>query len=287
MKIKELVLKNSQILKDNRRDDYNIIAKEILLFVLKKDKQYLLVNRELELDAKIIEENNKYIEEIIKGKPLQYITNKQEFMGYDFYVDESVLIPQPDTEVVVQQTISIYTEKKYHKEDNIKILDLCTGSGAIAISLCKEIKRLNNNIKIDASDISTHALKVAERNNRNLNENVQFILSDMFQNIHEKYDIIVSNPPYIKSKIINVLDQDVKNEPLIALDGGIDGLEFYRNIINNGYKYLKEDGYICLEIGYDEKNDILQLLKISDKYTNINCYKDLSNNDRCITFKIK
>ena len=141
----------------------------------------------------------------------------------------------------------------------------------------------NWNQKIFASDISLKALEVAKKNNAKNNTNVQFILSDLFQNIDEKFDIIVSNPPYIKTKVINTLSKQVQNEPKLALDGGEDGLDIYRKIINQALAYL--NGYLCLEIGFDQKNEVTSLIKENKDYENIEQIKDFSGNDRCIICK--
>lgn len=167
---------------------------------------------------------------------------------------------------------------KINKQD--KILDLCTGSGAIGISLAKNTE----NVKIYMSDISEKALEIAQRNiNKNkVEEKCELVTSDMFENIYSKYDIIVSNPPYIESEEIKILPKEVRNEPIIALDGGFDGLDFYRIIANEAYKYLKEDGILALEIGYNQKEKVIDLLNKTGKYKDIYCKKDLGGNDRVV-----
>ena len=162
------------------------------------------------------------------------------------------------------------------------ILDLCTGSGCIAISLKKYIE----NSKIYAIDISEEALKVAKQNAINNEADITFLKSDIFSNIkEEKFDIIVSNPPYIKTEVINNLDKEVKKEPLIALDGGNDGLYFYKKIIEEGYKFLNENGTIFFEIGYDQKDEIINIVKNDTKYEVVKTKKDLGNNDRIIVIR--
>ena len=216
-----------------------------------------------------------YIDKIINGKPIQYITNEQEFMKLKFYVDENVLIPQPDTEILAEKIIDEYSDKE------VKIWDLCTGSGAIAISLAKYIKKSN----IIATDISNKAIQIAKLNaEKNLvHKKIKFILSDMFKNIeNDTFDLIVSNPPYIKTDVINNLEKSVQNEPNIALDGGEDGLKFYKIIAENAYKFLNNRGKIYLEIGYDQKDQVIELLKNTFKYKDIICIKDLNLNDRVI-----
>lgn len=279
MNIKQALEEAKNILKSNNFEDSNIIAKELLSYVLKKDKVYLTINSDTALTDTEYAEFTKYIEQIIDGKPLQYITQKQEFMGMDFFVNEDVLIPQPDTEILVETVLDIC--KKYDKQ-SLRILDLCTGSGAIAISLSKIL-----NTQVFASDVSIKALKVAEKNNVMNNTKVEFIESNLFEKINgEKFDIIVSNPPYIKNEEIKSLSKQVQNEPYIALAGGEDGLDFYRKIIDEAYKYINKNGYLCLEIGYDQKEDLIKLIKQNENYEYENCIKDLSNNDRCIIAKI-
>ena len=279
MNIKQALEEAKNILKSNNFEDSNIIAKELLSYVLKKDKVYLTINLDSDLTDIEYVEFTKYIEQIIDGKPLQYITQKQEFMGIDFFVNEDVLIPQPDTEILVETVLDIC--KRYGNQ-SLRILDLCTGSGAIAISLSKIL-----NTQVFASDVSTKALEVAEKNNVLNNSKVEFIESNLFEQINgEKFDIIVSNPPYIKNEEIGSLSKQVQNEPYIALSGGEDGLDFYRKIIDEAYKYINKNGYLCLEIGYDQKEDLRKLIKQNENYEYENCIKDLSNNDRCIIAKI-
>lgn len=279
MNIKQALEEAKNILKSNNFEDSNIIAKELLSYVLKKDKVYLTINLDSDLTDIEYVEFTKYIEQIIDGKPLQYITQKQEFMGMEFFMNENVLIPQPDTEILVETVLDIC--KRYGKQ-SLRILDLCTGSGAIAISLSKIL-----NTQVFASDVSTKALEVAEKNNVMNNTKVEFIESNLFEKINgEKFDIIVSNPPYIKNEEIKSLSKQVQNEPYIALAGGEDGLDFYRKIIDEAYKHMNKNGYLCLEIGYDQKEDLIKLIKQNENYEYENCIKDLSNNDRCIIAKI-
>ena len=167
------------------------------------------------------------------------------------------------------------------------MLDLCTGSGAIGISIAKNI----NNCEITLSDISKDALNVATQNYNNIvgahdcARQDKIIQSDLFENIKDKFDIIVSNPPYIKSDVIKTLDKEVQNEPILALDGGKDGLDTYRKIIEHAYKYLNENGYLCLEIGYDQKDEVIRLIEETNQYKDIYSKKDLAGNDRIIICK--
>mgnify|MGYP001004092905 FL=1 len=275
MNIEEILKKEINNLKQNNIENSTLKAKILLANILNVKKEYLLIHSEEEIKQ---EDKIKYencIKELIKGKPLQYITNKQEFMGLDFYVDENVLIPQPDTEILVEKAIEIAETTQKNK-----ILDMCTGSGCIPISLAKKI----NNAQIIAVDISNNALNVANKNaiNNNVENKIKFINSDMFNNIEEKFDIIVSNPPYIETVTINKLEIEVQNEPHLALDGGIDGLKFYKIIANNAFKYLNENGYLLLEIGYNQQNSVTQLLQDIGKYKNIETVKDLGGNYRVV-----
>ena len=275
MNIEEILKKEINNLKQNNIENSTLKAKILLANILNVKKEYLLIHSEEEVKQ---EDKIKYencIKELIKGKPLQYITNKQEFMGLNFYVDENVLIPQPDTEILVEKAIEIAETTQKNK-----ILDMCTGSGCIAISLAKNI----NNVQITAVDISNSALNVANKNaiNNNVENKIKFINSDMFNNIEEKFDIIVSNPPYIETETINKLEIEVQNEPHLALDGGIDGLKFYKIIANNAFEYLNENGYLLLEIGYNQQKSVTQLLQDTGKYKNIETIKDLGGNYRVV-----
>ena len=266
-------------LKENNIDDYSVKAKLLICKIINKPKEYLIIHDKEELEEEQILEIKSNVDRIISGMPIQYITENQEFMGLDFFVNENVLIPQPDTEILVEEVISIA-----EKIGAQKILDLCTGSGAIAISLKKHISLIDNT-KIAASDISFDALEVAMINAKNNNAEVEFIESDLFKNIDKNFDIIVSNPPYIKTEVIKNLSLEVQNEPHLALDGGQDGLDFYREIINNAFECLEDGGYLALEIGYDQKEDVTKLIESSNKYKEIYSKKDFAGNDRIIVCK--
>ena len=278
MKIFELNNIGIKLLEENNIEDSRIKSKLLLEYLLNMSKIDLIVNNDKEVDDLIKEKYMKYINEMINGRPIQYIINNQEFMKLNFYVDENVLIPQPDTEILVQKAIEIIKNKKDNKLD---ILDLCTGSGAIGISLKKYI----DDITVYVSDISEKALEIAKKNAIKNEVEVQYILSDMFSKMDNlKFDLIVSNPPYIKTDVIKLLSKEVQNEPIIALDGGNDGLDYYRIIRNEAYKYLKTNGVILLEIGFDQKNTVSELFKNDNNYNyeNIELFKDLSNIDRVI-----
>ena len=280
MTIRETIRKGMIILKNNNITEPNIKARLIMQYVLNKPREYLLVYDKSILMLRQEVNYFKAIKKLCQGIPIQHITHRQEFMKMTFYVDENVLIPRQDTETLVEEVIKI--SKKVGAK---KILDLCTGSGAIAVSLAKYIEKS----QITAVDISKKALNVAKMNAKNneVENKITFVESDLFNNIKkEKYDIIVSNPPYIKKEVLKKLDKEVQKEPKIALDGGYDGLDFYRKIINKAEEYLKFNGYLCFEIGYDQKEDVEDLLKNEEKYTNIQCIKDLCDNDRVIIAKL-
>ncbi len=289
MKIKEVIELGKQVLIRNNVDDASLVARELLAHVLGQNKQYLVIHSDDELEEEYRSKFVDCINQIVSGKPLQYITNKQEFMGLNFFVDENVLIPQPDTEVLVEETIKkcISVAELGAEQSPIKILDLCTGSGAIAISLNYVLAQKNINAEIMASDISIKALDIAKKNNESNNTSVKFAESNLFENIQKNdFDIIVSNPPYIKRKIIETLPCQVQAEPHIALDGGEDGLDFYKKIIDQACKYIK-NGYVLLEIGYDQKDEVEGLFRANGRYSEIETVKDLSNNDRCVIARVK
>lgn len=277
MNIKELIDYGKKLLNENDVEDYSIIAKTLAKYVLKLDDTEIIRDEENEIGE---DDRTRYylaLIEIISGIPVQYITNKQEFYGLDFYVDENVLIPQPDTEILVEEVLNIID--KY--ENNVRVLDMCTGSGCIGISISNK----KPNDAVIMLDYSKEALDIANKNAMNLlteKSNVSFIESDMFEEVEEEFDIIVSNPPYIAQNEWDNLSEQVKHEPQLALDGGEDGLEFYRELVNESHKYLSDNGYLCMEIGYKQKDDVIKLLEENGNYTNIYSKKDLSGNDRIV-----
>ena len=280
MTIKELLNQAVIMLKNENIDAPKNKARMLLEATLKKSKEYLMIYDTKEITSI---ERDKYIRNVkrlIAGEPLQYLTGKQEFMKLNFLVTKDVLIPRADTEILVEEVIKIAENKT-----NPVILDMCTGSGAIAVSLAKYVK----NVKVYAIDISEKALEIAKKNAEfnGVKNNIKFIESNLFDKIKDKkFDIIVSNPPYIETDTIKKLTKDVQNEPKIALDGGKDGLDFYRKIADNGYKFLNRQGYICLEIGYNQRIAVRKIMENKKRYVNIKCLKDLCGNDRVITAQI-
>ena len=286
MNIKQILEYGIIILKESNIEEPILKARMLLANILKQSKEYLLIHETEELN---LNDTNKYKEGIKKlavNIPIQYIINKNEFMGLEFYVDENVLIPQPDTEILVEEVIKICKEINSHNENKkIRILDLCTGSGAIGISLKKYIQ----NSEITLSDISNKALEIAKKNCINIigNTEINIIESDLFEKIdvNNKFDIIVSNPPYIETKTIQTLDKEVQKEPKLALDGGEDGLNLYRRIIKEAHNYLSDNGILVLEIGYNQKDKVINLIRTSNMYREVYSKKDLSNNDRIVACK--
>lgn len=276
MTIKELIIKYSKELEEissiPRLDVETLLQK-----VLDVDRLYILLNLERTLSEDEERLFNKFINERLNNRPIAYIVENREFMGLDFYVKEGVLIPRPDTEVLVEEVIELGKDK-----GPINILDIGTGSGAITVSLAKYLE----NAEITSVDISDIALEIGKINavNNNVDNKINFVKSDLFTNIDKnmKFDIIVSNPPYIKREVIETLDKQVKDfEPYNALEGGVDGLDFYRAITSQAKDYLKEGGILAYEVGHDQSEDVSKLME-KDGYTNIYTRKDLQQIDRVV-----
>ena len=278
MIIKEVLKSSIEEINKLNIEDASMKVKMLLSDILGKEKEYLLIHDNEELSQDVLDSFYAKLNRLKDEEPIQYILNKQEFMGFEFYVDENVLIPQPDTEILVEEVVDI-SKKINNNSNELRVLDMCTGSGAIAISLSKLIE----NASVSASDISDGALNVAKENAIKNSVNIEFYKSDLFNDISKnvKFDIIVSNPPYIQTEVIKGLSKEVQSEPFIALDGGEDGLVFYREIIKNAKDYIVEDGYLALEIGYDQKESVTNLLR-ENGYKNIYSKTDLAGNDRVV-----
>ncbi len=215
----------------------------------------------------------KMKERIEKGEPWQYVVGSAYFYGRTIEVDNRVLIPRPETELVAEQTISCI------KSDD-KVLDLCCGSGAIGITIQLECKTTNKNAKVVCADIGKDVLKVAKYNAKQLDADVKFVQSDMFSEIKGTFDVIVCNPPYIESAVIETLDNSVKDyEPHVALDGGVDGLKFYRILATEAPKHLKKGGTLVMEIGYNQGESVQKLFAES---FDVEVKKDYGGNDRIV-----
>lgn len=239
------------------------------------DRTQYFLRRDADIDALWEERYRKMIDRRAKRVPVQYITNEAYFMGHTFYVDENVLIPRQDTEVLVERVCGLLNQGG-------TVLDMCTGSGCIILSLLLE----TGAAKGVASDISEGALSVAKKNAGLLSvENVEFVQGNLFENIHGIFDVIVSNPPYIETSALGkLMPEVVQYEPRTALDGYEDGLYFYRQITPGAVKYLKKDGYLCYEIGYNQGLQVSRLLEEAG-FSRIQVIRDLAGLDRVVIGK--
>lgn len=278
MTIRDIIIKYSKELEnmsDTPRLDVEILLEKALGGV---DSLYIRLNLDKELTKEQEDLFNLFIQDRLKGRPVAYIVGNREFMGLDFYVQEGVLIPRPDTEILVEELIEICKDK-----ENLNILDIGTGSGAITISLAKYLNTSN----VKSFDISDIALEVGKKNaiSNEVDNRVEFIKSDLFSAIKDndiKFDVIVSNPPYIPKKDIKTLHTQVKDyEPYIALEGGDDGLDFYRSITEQSKLYLKENGILAYEVGHDQAQDVAKIME-TNGYTKIYTKKDLQGIDRVV-----
>ncbi|WP_460292736.1 peptide chain release factor N(5)-glutamine methyltransferase [Clostridium tertium] len=276
--IGELLDKASKELKEENIDTYILDAQLLLGNVLAKDKLYIITNRDKNVSLKDEKEYFELIEKRKNKMPIKYILGETEFMGLDFNVEEGVLIPRGDTEILVEEVLSIINE-----EDELNVCDLCSGSGAIGISIANYRKKIN----VEEIDFYEVPEKVTKKNiiKHGLESRVKFIKSDLLKepiNQGKKYDVIVSNPPYIKAdEISNLMDDVKKYEPHTALDGGDDGLVFYKRIIEESKTTLNNEGVLAFEIGYDQGEEVSNLMKEAGFY-NIKLVKDLAGLDRVV-----
>lgn len=279
MTIRDIIIKYSKELEeisDTPRLDVELFLQKVLGGV---DRIYIHLNLNKELTDEQRNEFMKYINDRINGRPVAYIVGNREFMGLDFFVKEGVLIPRPDTETLVEEMIDLCKNKK----EEIKILDIGTGSGAITVSLAKYIE----NSKITSFDISEIPLEVGKINaiNNQVDKKIEFVKSDVFSAIKDtniKFDVIVSNPPYIPRKDIEDLHTQVKDyEPYNALEGGEDGLDFYRQITRESVDYIKQDGILAYEVGHDQAEDVARIME-NYGYTKIYKKKDIQGIDRVV-----
>ena len=277
-KIGELLIDGNKILKEANIDTYILDTQLLLGKVLGKDKLYLITNKEEEVSKFKEREFYSLIEKRKNKMPISYILKTTEFMGLDLHVEEGVLIPRGDTEILVEETLKFMDEDKEYE-----VCDLCCGSGAIGIS----IAHFRENTKVDLIDYYDVPEKVTKRNivKQKLSNRAKFIKSDLLNEVinqQKKYDILVSNPPYIKEEVIDTLMEDVKDyEPHTALSGGNDGLEFYRRIVDDSDKILKENGILAFEIGHDQGEEVSNLM-IEKGYKNVRVVKDLAGLDRVV-----
>ena len=279
MTIRDIIIKYSQELEkisDTPRLDVELFLQKALGGV---DRIYIHLNLNKELTTEQYDEFIKYINDRINGRPVAYIVGNREFMGLDFFVKEGVLIPRPDTETLVEEIIELCK----NKSEEINILDIGTGSGAITVSLAKYIE----NSKVMSFDISDIPLEVGKINaiNNEVDNKIEFVKSDVFSAIkgtEKQFDVIVSNPPYIPTKDIDELSEEVRlHDPVLALDGDTDGLKFYKAITKQSVNYLKENGYLCYEIGYNQAEDVRNIMEQCG-YSGIKVIKDLAGLDRVV-----
>lgn len=272
MVIKKLLEKGAEAL---RNESASIDAMLLLCNAINKEKSYLYTHLEENVS---LDSENEFLKNIIKRKnnmPIGYILNEKYFFGYKFFIKEGVLIPRDDTEILLEKSIELKNKKRF--------LDMCCGSGCIGITYGLE----NTNSTGVMCDISDTALEVSEANvsSYNLNKRIEVIKSDLFMSVKGKYDLIMSNPPYIKKDDIQVLMDDVKDyEPHMALDGGSSGYDFYEKISKIGYDFLEIGGHLIFELGINQANTVVQILE-KNKYKNIKIYKDYGNIDRVIVSK--
>ncbi len=249
---------------------------EILLSeAIKKNREYLIINFKKKVDNKNIKLFKKMLNKRKKGEPIAYILNKKEFWKNSFYVDRNVLIPRPDTEVLVEEVL-----KLFNNNSKLNVLDIGTGSGCILLSILKERK----NFYGTGIDISKKAIKVAKFNAKmhQLSNRVDFYYSDIDKFLFGKYDLVVSNPPYIKKMSLKYLEKDIKGyEPTEALDGGKCGFSEIEKVVKKTSILIKKNGRFVLEIGFDQKNKTLEILKKNGFFIN-KTVKDYGENDRCI-----
>ncbi len=275
MDYKSLLEKGTENLERVGIPEAKLDARLLLEYVCETDHSTLFAHPDREVSD---EEMNRY-EELISRRavrePVAYILGTWDFMGLPFKVNSSVLIPEQDTEILVEEAMRYF-------EDGMKVLDLCTGSGCIALSLLN----FTNNTTATCTDISGDALEVAAFNasELGLKNRTNIVCTDLFpEKSEEKYDIVVSNPPYIETNVIDTLAPEVKDyEPRLALDGDDDGLKFYRRIIDNVGDYLYSSGYLFLEIGYDQGEAVAELMRANGKFHDIEVIKDYSGNDRVV-----
>lgn len=297
LSVKELLSIGKKRLEQSGIEDALLDSKLLYCHMMNLTTSQLILEYQKVLQDTLCDEYFNLLDDRCSGVPLQYITGVQEFMGLEFIVNENVLIPRQDTETLVEDAIEVINNNSIRGEMLIErtkrskdVLDLCCGSGAIGISLTINCP----NIKMTCSDLSTFAIKTAKENADKLcgNKGISFVVGDLltpfigkFKN--KKFDLIISNPPYIKSSVIPTLQREVReHEPRMALDGGNDGLEFYKRIIEQAPGCLKRDGVLMLEIGHDQKNILTQMINDSEKFEKVYSFKDLAKRDRIIVAKV-
>jgi len=275
MNIESILSEGINILQKNKIVNPQLDSEILLSNSIKRDKKYIILNPEEILDQEQLEKFKSLIERRKKGEPIAYLINKKEFWKDEFFVNKDVLIPRPDSELIIEQVLKIYS-----KDVQLQVLDIGTGSGCILLSILKE----RSNFYGNGIDISKKSINVSKFNAKQLNltNRVKFFHSSVDNFNNGKYDIIVSNPPYIEQLSLKYLEKDVVNfEPKLALSGGFDGFSKIRKVINKASILIKKKGKFILEIGFDQKNKVIKILKEEGFYVN-KAIKDYGNNDRCI-----
>ena len=275
MNIENILNKSASILKENKIANPYLDSEILLSKSINKNKKHIILNPKEILENKQLNNFNSLIERRRKGEPIAYLINKKEFWKNEFYVNENVLIPRPDTELIIDQVLKIYS-----KNSQLQILDIGTGSGCILLSILKE----RTSFYGTGIDISKKSINVSKFNaNRlKLDNRVKFYNSDVDNFKIGKYDLIVSNPPYIELLSLKYLEKDVVNfEPKLALSGGFDGFSKIRKVISKASTLIKKNGKLILEIGFKQRNKVKEILKKEGFYIN-RTLKDYGNNDRCI-----
>jgi len=264
-----------QKLKKNNIKSALLDSELLLSKAISKSREFIILNAKHDINEKDYYYFQQLINQRSKGKPIAYLTGKKFFWKYEFIINDKVLIPRPDTEIIIEQVLSIYKKKS-----NINFLDIGFGSGCILLSILKERK----DFKATGVDISSYALKTCNINAYKLGvkNRVKLFKSDIDKFTNGKYDLIISNPPYIKKLDLKYLEKDViKFEPKLALNGGLDGLSEIRKIINKSSELIKNGGKLILEIAYNQKKEVKKILRNNSFYIN-SVIKDLAKNDRCI-----
>jgi len=275
MNIENTINVGINILQKNKIPNPQLDSEILLSNLIKRDKKHIILNPKELLNSKQLNKFKSLIERRKKGEPIAYLINKKEFWKDEFFVNKDVLIPRPDTELIIEQVLKIYS-----KEEQLQALDIGTGSGCILLSILKE----RPNFYGTGIDISKKSINVSKFNAKQLNlvNRVKFFNSSVDNFKIGKYDLIVSNPPYIELLNLKYLEKDVVSfEPKLALNGGLDGFSKIRNVISKAKKLIKKNGKFILEIGFNQKNKVKKILKEEGFYIN-KAIKDYGNNDRCI-----
>ena len=275
MNIQSAIIEGVNILQGKHIQTAQLDAEILMAKALGKDRKYIILNNNEYIQGKSLGYFKELIKERSSRKPIAYLINKKFFWNSEFFITSDTLIPRPDTELIIEQILKITKHKK-----NMNILDIGVGSGCILLSILKERKKFYGT----GIDISKNCINISKINAKNLkvNTRAKFYKTDVDKFYFGKYDLIVSNPPYINKHSLKYLDKDVaKFEPKIALDGGLDGLSEIRKVIKKTSELIKKNGKFILEIGFDQKNKVINLLKKEDFYIN-STLKDFAKNDRCI-----